>query len=346
MQQIRQEAFGHTSTGLPVTRYWLCSEHAQVGILDFGGAIQSVIVPDRHGKPVDVALGYDSALAYETQTQFVGALIGRYGNRIARSQFTLDGVDYALPANDGRNHLHGGRGFHQRFWQAQPASDGLTLTLISPAGEDGYPGTLSVNVRYLLKEQTLHIFYRATTDAATLCNLTNHAYWNLSGHAAGSVAGHQICIPADYYTLIDKEAIPTGELAAVTQTPLDLRHPTLIGAHWDSPEAQIQNVGGYDHNYVLRGAIGSMHGAGQVFSPDTGIMMSVQTTLPGVQFYSGNSLTGAPKGKDGATYSRRTGFCLETQFYPDSIHNPAWPQAILRPNEVWSHHTSYECSVQ
>ena len=256
------------------------------------------------------------------------------------------GVSYELPANDGRNHLHGGRGFHQRFWQAQATEDGLVLTLTSPDGEDGYPGTLSGTVRYALEDRTLHIDYQAQTDAATLCNLTNHDYWNLSGHASGPVGEHRIRIPADYYTAVDDEAIPTGEFAAVAHTPLDLHQPTPIGAHWDAPEEQLRNVGGYDHNFVLRGEIGVLHEAGRVSAPDTGITMTVQTTLPGVQFYSGNSMAGMPEGKGGAAYERRGGLCLETQFYPDAIHHPAWPQPVLRPQEVWSHHTSYTFSVE
>lgn len=341
MNQIKSEHFGYTATGQPVTRYWLCSDTLRAGILDLGGAIQSLIVCDPAGHSVDVALGYDNPHAYEIQNQFIGVLIGRYGNRIAHSRFTLDGTEYLLPANEGQNHLHGGSGFHKNLWQAKTEGQDLILQLVSHAGENGYPGTLCVQVRYSVIGSVLHIRYQAHTDAPTLCNLTNHAYWNLSGHASGSIARHQICIPADYFTPIDSEAIPTGVYAPVNQTPLDLRTSTPMGAYWDSPDEQIQNVGGYDHNFVLRGDIGSMHDAGQVFSPDTGIAMSVQTTLPGVQFYTGNSLTGVPAGKNGAVYGPRCGFCLETQFYPDSIHHPTWPQATLRPNEIWSHHTSY-----
>lgn len=348
MEQNRQECFGYTTAGESVTRYWLCNDTMQIGIINLSAAIQSVIVHDRTGQLVDVALGYDNPLAYETQAQFIGAIIGRYGNRIARSRFTLDGVEYLLPANDGRNHLHGGSGFHTRLWQGELESNKLMLQLVSPAGADGYPGTLHVDVCYTLTNKALEIHYRAYTDAPTLCNLTNHAYWNLAGHTTGAeaIARHQICLPADYFTSIDSEAIPTGTLCPVEGTPLDLRKPIKMSAKWDSPYTQIQNVGGYDHNYVLRGSIGTLHAAGQVYSPDSGIVMSVKTTLPGVQFYSGNSLANTPVGKDGTVYSRRSGFCLETQFYPDSIHHSAWPQAILRPNEIWSHYTSYHFSTK
>lgn len=348
MVQNRQEFFGYTAAGKPVTRYWLCNDAMQVGIIDLGGSIQSVIVQNRTGQAVDVALGYDNPRAYETQKQFIGALIGRYGNRIARSRFTLDGVEYLLPANDGCNHLHGGSGFHTQLWQGQLEANELVLRLISPTGSDGYPGTLHVEVRYTLTDKALRIHYQAYTDAPTLCNLTNHAYWNLAGHTAGAeaIARHQICLPAYYFTAINNEAIPTGALCPVADTPLDLRKPIAIGAKWDSPDVQIQNVGGYDHNYVLRGNVGTLHAAGQVYSPDSGIIMSVQTTLPGVQFYSGNSLVNAPLGKGGTVYSRRSGFCLETQFFPDSVHHPAWPQAILRPNEQWPHDTIYQFTCE
>lgn len=345
MAGIRQEPFGRTANGQEIVRYWLSDGVISVGILNLGGTVQSVLVPDRSGNMVDIALGYDDVPSYEAQDKFIGALIGRFGNRIARGQFSLDGRDYTLRTNDGRNHLHGGQGFDKRIWNAQVDGDSLVLTLTSPDGDEGYPGTLQVCVRYTVADRALTIDYQAQTDAPTLCNLTNHAYWNLSGHDAGPVGHHQITLNADYFTPVDDQAIPLGTLAAVNGTALDLRTPTAIGAHWDDPDEQLQNVGGYDHNFVLRGTIGVLSPAAAVTSPDTGITMQVETTLPGIQFYTGNALEGAPKGKNGAVYGRRTGFCLETQFYPDNIHHPDWPQSILRPGALWRHQTIYRFSA-
>ena len=341
MAGIRQEPFGKTTDGHEIMRYWLSDGVISVGILNLGGTIQSVLVPDRSGKMVDVALGYDDVHSYEVQDKFIGALIGRFGNRIARGKFSLDGKDYTLRTNDGRNHLHGGQGFDKRLWNVQTDGDSLVLTLTSPDGDEGYPGTLQVCVRYTVANRALIIDYQAQTDAPTLCNLTNHVYWNLSGHDAGTVGDQKITLNADYFTPVDNEAIPLGTLAPVTGTALDLRTPTAIGAHWDDPEEQLQNVGGYDHNFALRGSIGFLSPTAEVTSPATGITMQVETTLPGVQFYTGNALEGAPTGKNGAVYGRRTGFCLETQFYPDNIHHPDWPQAILRPGALWKHQTIY-----
>ena len=275
MAGIRQEPFGKTADGHEIMRYWLSDGVISVGILNLGGTIQSVLVPDRSGKMIDVALGYDDVHSYEVQDKFIGALIGRFGNRIARGKFSLDGKDYTLRTNDGRNHLHGGQGFDKRLWNVQTDGDSLVLTLTSPDGDEGYPGTLQVCVRYTVANRALIIDYQAQTDAPTLCNLTNHAYWNLSGHDAGSVGDQKITLNADYFTPVDNEAIPLGTLAPVTGTALDLRTPTAIGAHWDDPDEQLQNVGGYDHNFALRGSIGFLSPTAEVTSPATGITMQV-----------------------------------------------------------------------
>lgn len=312
-------------------------------ILTWGGAVRCLNVPDRNGRSVDVALGFDSLEDYMEQIGYLGALIGRFGNRIGGASFELDGRRYELYKNDGGNHLHGGRrGFDKRIWKIEARDDTrLALSLVSEDGDEGYPGRLEVYVLYELKEDALEISYRAFSDADTLCNLTNHTYFNLNGHDSGTVEGQTIRINASHYTPTDAGLIPTGEIADVTGTPMDLREPVVIGERADADFEALRFGGGFDHNYVLDGADGSLRLAAVAESRETGIRMETWTTQPAVQFYSGNGMAGLPKGKGGAPYGRRWGFCLETQLFPDAPHHENFPSALLKKDAVYRTKTVY-----
>ncbi|MDE6107569.1 MAG: galactose mutarotase [Oscillospiraceae bacterium] len=308
-------------------------------ILTLGGIVQSLIVPDRAGKAVDIALGMETARDYLSQDKYLGALVGRCANRTAGASFVLNGEEYPLRANDGPNHLHGGGvGFDKKLWTVEELTGNtLNLSLISPDGEEGYPGALTVEVTYRLWGGCLEIGYLARSDKNTVCNLTNHTYFNLSGHGAGSVENHLLKLNASRYTPIGPGSIPTGEIAPVEGTPMDLRVPTRLGDGWDRDFEQLRLAGGYDHNWVIDGEPGVLRPFARAYAPDTGIMLELEATLPGVQLYTGNFLEGCPPGKGGAVYGRRAGFCLETQFYPDSLHHPQFPSPILRAGEIWRH---------
>ncbi len=340
---MERKLFGTLPNGQAVEQFTLTAGGLACDILSYGGALRSLRVPGRGGQTVDVLLGFDSLETYLAQDKYMGALVGRCANRIGGAAFELNGVRYPLAANDGPNHLHGGlSGFDKRMWTAAEAGDDfLTLTLDSPDGDEGYPGRLSVQVSYRLEAEGLTIAYRASADRDTLCNLTNHAYFNLSGHGSGPVSEQSVQIFAERYTPAGPGSIPTGELASVAGTPMDLRQPTPIGAHWDDAFPQLRMAGGYDHNWVLEGQPGVLRPAARAFSPETGVALEVWTTLPGVQFYTGNGLDGCPAGKGGAPYARRWGFCLETQLFPDSPHHPDFPSALLRAGELWEHTTVY-----
>ena len=312
-------------------------------ILTYGGALRCLNVPGRNGRSVDVVLGFDSLEDYMEQTGFLGALIGRFGNRIGNAEFKLDGKRYELFKNDGANHLHGGRrGFDKRIWKIEARDDTkLALSLVSEDGEEGYPGRLEVYVLYELKEDALEISYRAFSDADTLCNLTNHAYFNLSGHESGTVEKQLIKINASHYTPTDAGLIPTGEIADVTGTPMDLREPVVIGERADLDFEALRFGDGFDHNYAIDGADGTLRLAAVAESRETGIVLETWTTLPGVQFYSGNGMAGLPKGKNGAPYDRRWGFCLETQVYPDAPHHANFPSALLKKGAEYRTKTVY-----
>lgn len=343
---MERTLFGTLPNGQTVKQFTLTAGDLACDILTYGGALRSLRVPGRGGQTVDVLLGFDTLEAYLTQDKYMGALVGRYANRIGGASFELNGVRWPLAANDGPNHLHGGlSGFDKRVWTAAEAGeDFLTLTLDSPDGDEGYPGRLSVQVRYRLEAEGLTVAYRAQADRDTLCNLTNHAYFNLSGHGSGPVSDQSIQILAERYTPAGPGSIPTGELASVAGTPMDLRQPTPIGAHWDDDFPQLRMAGGYDHNWVLDGQPSVLRPAARAYSPETGVALEVRTTLPGVQFYTGNGLDGCPAGKGGAPYARRWGFCLETQLFPDSPHHPNFPSALLRAGELWEHTTVYRFS--
>jgi aldose 1-epimerase len=351
----RSQPFGTTDRGEAVSLYTLKNAHGmEAQVLDYGGIIVSLRVPDRNGRLGDVVLGFDSLTDYERGSPYFGAIVGRYGNRIARGRFTLDGRSYTLATNNGPNHLHGGvRGFDKVVWKVAPFqhadSVGLVLTYTSPEGEEGYPGTLHATVTYTLTDSDQLIFdYHATTDRATPVNLTQHSYFNLAGDGAGDILGHVVTLNADRFTPVDSTLIPTGEIRSVVGTPFDFRTPTTIGARIGQADEQLRYGRGYDHNFVLNkaGPAGDLTLAARVFEPTTGRVMEVVTTEPGLQFYSGNFLDGTLRGKRGVVYQHRSGFAMETQHFPDSPNQPAFPSTILRPGEEYRSRTIYRFGVQ
>ena len=343
---VRKSSFGKTPEGRQVDLYTLKNQKGvEVAITNFGGIVVSVKVPDRHGKMADVVLGYDSLDGYINDKSYFGALIGRYGNRIAHGQFTLDGVTYKLAKNNGENSLHGGlKGFNKAVWEAKEASSNegpsLRLNYLSKDGEEGYPGNLKVQVVYTLTDANeLKIDYSATTDKKTVVNLTNHSYFNLAGQGTGDILGHELMLQADKFTPVDAGLIPTGELRPVEGTPFDFRSKTAIGARINNDDEQLKLGKGYDHNFVLtRTADFSL--AARVSEPTSGRVLEVWTTEPGVQLYCGNHLDGTLTGADGTVYKQHTGFCLETQHFPDSINKPGFPSVILRPGQTFKSTTA------
>lgn len=339
--------FGVMPDGTTVEQYTLSNRALSCDILTFGGSLRALRVPDRTGKSVDVLLGFDTLEPYRTHGKSFGALVGRYANRIGGARFTLNGTVYPLVANNnGVNHLHGGGlGYNRRVWKAESASDtALTLSLFSPNGEEGYPGDLLVRVTYTLTAEGLTIDYEARSDRDTVCNLTNHAYFNLSGHDSGPVLDQTIQLLADRYTPTDPLSIPTGEIAPVDGTPMDLRQPTPIGAHIGEDFAQLRQAGGYDHNWIPNGE--GLRPIARAASPVSGISMEVLSDLPGVQFYTGNYVEGCPAGKGGAAYGKRWGFCLETQLFPDSPNHENFPSCVLRAGETFRSTTSFRFTAE
>ncbi|MYM94090.1 aldose epimerase family protein [Duganella vulcania] len=337
--------------GPEATLYTLTNTNGMiVKISNLGGVITEIHTPDRDGQLADVCLGFDDAAAYLGESHYFGALIGRYGNRIANGRFTLDGETFQLDVNNGVNHLHGGAdGFHRRMWDAEtfatPKSAGLILSYLSADGEQGYPGNLEVTVIYELRDNNeLRIAFHAITDKATPVNLTNHAYFNLAGK--GDILSHELTIAADAYTPVDSGLIPTGELPAVAGTPFDFRTPHAIGARIDADDEQLRHGAGYDHNFVLnKSAPRALELAARVRDPSSGRVLEVLTQEPGVQFYSGNFLHDGMGGK-GRIYGHRSGFCLEPQHYPDSPNRPEFPSTILRPGEEYTTVMAYRFSVE
>lgn len=328
------------------------SKGAETQIITYGGTVVSLKVPDKNGKFADVVLGYDSIADYEKNQSYIGALIGRYGNRIAKGKFTLDGKEYILAKNNGENHLHGGpKGYDKVVWTAKPSTDkngaNLELTYLSKDGEEGYPGNLNIKVIYSLTENNeLKIVYSATTDKNTVINLTHHSYFNLAGAGNGDILNHQLTLYADKFTPTDDGSIPNGELKSVKGTPFDFLIPTAIGARISNADDQLKFGNGYDHNWVLNKTDNSMTLAATVFEPTSGRTMEVYTTERGLQFYSGNYLEGAIKGKSGQNYPRRTGFCLEAQNFPDAPNKPNFPSAVLKKGETYSQTTIYKFSAK
>ena len=357
----RPQPFGTTQRGEAVSVYTLKNAHGiELRVLDYGGIIVSLKVPDRTGRLDDVVLGYDSLAGYERASPYFGAIIGRYGNRIALGRFSLDGRTYTLATNNGPNHLHGGvRGFDKVVWNVAPFegpdSVGLILRYASRDGEEGYPGTLQATVTYPLTNRNELVFdYHATTDRATPVNLTQHSYFNLAGDGRGDILGHVVTLNADHFTPVDSTLIPTGEIESVVGTPFDFRSPTPIGARIDADDIQLRYGRGYDHNFVLNkggkggkgGTAGDMTLAGRVYEPTSGRMMEISTTEPGLQFYTGNYLDGSLHGKQGVVYRHRYGFAMETQHFPDSPNKPGFPSTILRPGAEYRSRTMYAFSVQ
>jgi aldose 1-epimerase len=350
--RTRTEEIGALADGTPVQRWTLANDRGMaVAILTYGGIIQTLEAPDRDGVPANVALGLPTLDHYVTgNTPYLGALIGRYANRIAGGSFTLDGRTHRLPVNNPPNSLHGGtEGFDKRVWQATGTGDGVELAYTSSDGEMGYPGTLEVRARYTLTAgNELRIDYQATTDAPTHVNLTNHSYLNLAGEAAGSVEGHLLRLHAARYTPTDATNIPTGELAPVAGTPFDFTSPHAIGERIDADDEQLRFGLGYDHNYVLDrppGTEGTLVPAARVTDPGSARVLVVETTEPGVQLYSGNQLDGSLTGTGGVAYGPRAGLCLETQHYPDSPNQPGFPSTVLRPGETYRSATVYRFGV-
>ena len=343
---IGKEHFGRTPDGEAVELYTLTNANGlRMRVMTYGATVVSLETPDREGKLADVVLGFDSLDDYVKDSPYFGAACGRYANRIAKGRFTLDRVEYRLACNNDANHLHGGiKGFDKVVWQAEETRTdqgvGLTLKRVSPDGEEGYPGALSVVMTYMLtNKDEFKITYDAETDKPTPVNLTNHSYFNLAGAGSGDILAHELRITADRYTPVDEALIPTGKLLRVEGTPLDFRQPMAIGARI----AQVK--GGYDHNFVLKSQDGSLTLAATARDPKSGRVMNVYTTEPGVQLYTGNFLNGHHRGKAGAVYHKHAAFCLETQHYPDSPNQPAFPSTVLRPGEKYRHVTVYRFSA-
>jgi len=349
---ISQQPFGTTNEGTSVELYTLTNADTEVDITNYGGVITAWRVPDAEGNTGDVVLGYNDMEGYRAKPSFFGALVGRYGNRIANGEFTLDGETYSLAKNNGQNHLHGGlKGFDKVVWEADTATsdDGpqLILRYTSPDGEEGYPGTLETKVTYTLQaDNTLRIDYEATTDKPTIINLTNHSYFNLSGDPSNPILDHQVMINADRYVPVDETLIPLGDLEPVEGTPFDFTEPTVVGKRIDADHPQIVNGKGYDHCWVLNGPENELSLAATVFDPKTKRFMEVFTTEPGIQFYSGNFLDGTAVGKEGVSYGKRSALCLETEHFPDSPNQPDYPSVVLRPGETYRTTTAYRFSVK
>jgi aldose 1-epimerase len=328
--------WGHTADGTPVSIYTLTSGRIEARVTAYGAKLVSVRTPDRNGKVADIVLGFDKLDDFlNGKEPHLGSIVGRFGNRIALGKFSIDGKTYQVPVNNGPNALHGGPvGFDKYVWRAQEASNCVEFTHVSPDGDMGFPGTLTAKVRYTLTDNSLHIDYSATTDKATVVNLTNHAYFNLHGDDEGNILDQVMQINADCFTPVDAGLIPTGALEPVAGTPLDFRKPEVIGARIDSSYEQMKLAGGYDHNFVVNGEAGKLRQAAIATDPVSGRSMTVETTEPGVQFYSGNFLNGVFTGRHGANYKKHTGFCLETQHFPDSPNHPHFPSTLLRPGQT------------
>ncbi|MFO1476669.1 MAG: aldose epimerase family protein [Verrucomicrobiota bacterium] len=349
---IDRKPFGKTPDGTAVELFTLKNaKGAEVTITTYGGIVTSILVPDKSGKLGDVALGYDNLDGYIKDSPFFGALVGRYGNRIAKGQFTLEGKTYHLATNNPPNALHGGpKGFDKVVWTPVKAVVGpngpvLELSYVSKDGEEGYPGTLKVTATYTWTEDNaLRLDFAATTDKPTVVNLTQHSYFNLAGK--GDILGHVATINADKFTPVDATLIPTGELKPVDGTPFDFRKPTAIGARISADDQQIKFGGGYDHNYVVNGKAGELRLMAHVVDPSTGRVLEVLSTEPGVQFYSGNFLDGSITGKGGWVYQKRNGFCFEPQHFPDSPNQPKFPSTELKPGQTYHNTIIFKFSVQ
>ena len=349
--RLDQTTWGTLDDGTPIALYTLRNRWGcEAKICNYGGIIVSLKVPDKNGQLGDVVLGYDNLSGYVTNNPFFGCLVGRYGNRIGKAKFTINGKEYTLAANDGQNHLHGGKkGFDKVVWEAHPMQtlDGpaLELRYVSKDGEEGYPGNLVVTARYTLTDENgLKLEYAAATDKETMVNLTQHSYFNLAGQ--GDILGHEVKLNSKFTTPVDKELITTGELRPVKGTPFDFTTSTPIGARINQKDdEQIKFGGGYDHNWVIDKIPGELAVMATVTEPTTGRVMEVLSTAPGLQFYTGNFLNGTIRGKGGRVYEYRNGFCMEPQTFPDAPNKPSFPTALLKPGETYRHTIVYRFSV-
>jgi aldose 1-epimerase len=347
---IRKDPFGTTPEGVGVDVYTFGNGRVTVSMLTWGATIQRVETPDRRGRAENISLGFDNLPDYAKLSPYFGATIGRYGNRIAKGQFSIDGNNYQIPVNDGENALHGGTlGFDKRVWKAKVVQTssrvGVAFTYVSPDGEMGFPGTLTTTVTYTLDlDDDLRIDYHATVAGKpTIVNLTNHVYFNLAGEGSGSIEGHVLELNAPSYTPVDSGLIPTGEIAPVAGTPFDFRRPTAIGKRLRDDHPQLVIGRGYDHNFVLGGKTDhdGLRFAGRFWEPDSGRTVSVRTAEPGAQFYSGNFLDGTFQGIGGKTYRQGDAFAFETQHFPDSPNQPNFPSTVLRPGQTYATRTIY-----
>ncbi len=348
---IQRSTFGKMADGETIDLFTLTNRNGmKVSITNYGARVVSILVPDRHGKMGDIVLGFDNLEGYLGNNPYFGAIVGRYGNRIAQARFTLDGVTYKLAQNDGQNSLHGGlKGFDKVVWKARELSGArpaVELTYLSKDGEEGYPGNLSVKVVYTLEDDNaLRIDYTATTDKDTVLNLTNHSYFNLAGQGNGDILKHLLMINADRFTPIDATLIPTGELRSVQGTPFDFRKPAAIGARINQDNEQLKFGKGYDHNFVLNRPGRGLELAARATDPESGRVLEVLTTQPGIQFYSGNFLDGTIHGKGSKVYGHRSAFCLETQHFPDSPNHPKFPTTELKPGQTYRETTVFRFST-
>ena len=349
--KVQTQPFGSVD-GKQVSCYTLKNKNGiEARLTNYGATLVSLKIPDRNGKFDDIVLGYDDANDFANGKSYFGATVGRYGNRIAKAKFTLQGVPYNLAKNNGENSLHGGtKGFNKVIWDAKDVSakgvPAIQFTYVSKDGEEGYPGTLTAKVTYTLTDANeLRLDYDITTDKDTVQNLTHHSYFNLAG-VGHDILGHELRLNADRYTPVDDTLIPTGELIKVEGTPFDFRRPTAIGARINQSDEQLNRGKGYDHNWVLNGKSGTMRLAAQVYEPASGRTMEVTTTEPGIQFYSGNFLDGSEHGRSGKAYAHRTAFCLETQHFPDSPNHPDFPTTTLKAGQHYRSTTIYKFSTK
>lgn len=350
---IEKRFFGHVENDKEISIFTLKNKNGmKVEICNYGAAVVSIFVPDKNGKIEDVVLGYDSAQGYEKCSSYFGVIVGRYGNRIGKGKFTLDGKEYQLDVNDGENHLHGGKhGFNKKKWNAEPiqtdSTQSLKLSLVDNDGAMGYPGNVKIDVTYTLNEKNeLIIEYSGETDKTTILNPTHHSYFNLSGDLTKTILDHQLMLKADYLTPVDKGLITTGELTKVENTPFDFRTLTPIGKNINADVQQIKFGLGYDHNWVINSWDNTVKKIGELYEPVSGRLMEIYTDQPGIQFYSGNFLNGSVRGKNGITYNYRTGLCLEAQHYPDSPNKPSFPSVTVKHGGQYKQKTIYKFSTK
>lgn len=338
---VSKYLFGKTSDCRDVTCFKITAENGMTAeILDYGATLRALTAPDKNGNMVDVVLGYDTVEEYETNDGYLGATVGRFANRIRGGKFTLNGKEYSLALNNGENHLHGGNiGFNKYVWNAKELSDGIEFSMTSPDGDEGYPGKLDLTVTVTLKDGALKLDYKAVSDKDTIINLTNHSYFNLNG-GKGDIHSHLLTVNSESFTINDEGCLPTGEIVPVENTAMDFRTERSVGERVDSEDPSVKLCGGYDSNFILSGTPAAV-----IRSVDSGIVMTVTTDQPGMQFYTANQ-TSERKGKNGAKYSRRSGFCMETQHYPDCINHPEWPSPILKAGEEFTSFTTYSFSVE